>query len=85
MVLWNFTGQAESSGFFLFHHFPDESDEGQPAFSGEVFRGLRLSDQHLAWAQEEVSKQLLTRFSHETERPRNKAFQAEGVVFYFEG
>ena len=26
----------------------------------------------------------LTRFSHETERLRNKAFQAEDVVFYFE-
>jgi hypothetical protein len=27
----------------------------------------------------------LARFSHETERLRNKAFQLEDVVFYFEG
>jgi hypothetical protein len=27
----------------------------------------------------------LTRISHEPERFRNKAFQAEDVVFYFEG
>ena len=27
----------------------------------------------------------LARFSHETERPRSKAFQPEDVIFYFEG
>ena len=32
-----------------------------------------------------LPKMYLTRFSHEIERLRNKAFQPEDVVFYLEG
>ena len=41
------------------------------------------------WHESQRSRKLrdgsLTRFSHETERLRNKAFQPEDVAFYFEG
>ncbi len=71
-----FTGQKK------LHPFDDPFQYVSPP---EADKHFEVGVQSIYWVSEGILNPLLPRFSHEPERLRNKAFQAEDVVIYFEG